>query len=497
MMENNKNLFQQALKYHQTGNLKSAAELYFKIFKRHPEHVDVVFLIGTLYMQTGSLGAANTFLRKAISLKPDHASAHNNFGTVLKEQGALNDAVVSYKKALALKSDYVMAYSNLGNALKEQGKLDEAELNCRRAILLKPDYADAYNNLGSVLQKKDKHDEAISCYSRAVKLKPDCVGAHINRSLAFLLTENFKEGWSEYEWRLHTKNCASRTFQQPRWNGSPLNGKSILVHVEQGFGDSIQFVRYLPMVQALGGYVIFECPENLLRLLNNCAGIDKVIERGDESDVTFDTHIHLLSLPGIFGTTMDSMPADIPYIKVDPVLVKHWRLQFCDNNDFKVGIVWMGRPTYKDHYRSCSLADFAPLAGIPGLKIYSLQKGPASSEVLNPPGEMQITGLEDHLNDFADTAAVMANLDLIISTDTAVVHLAGAIGRPVWTLLHSAPDWRWFLKRNDSPWYPGMRLFRQTKPNDWTDVFGQVKSALLQEISAYRKPNLDSTILHV
>ncbi|MBT6046551.1 MAG: tetratricopeptide repeat protein [Candidatus Scalindua sp.] len=496
-MGNTDNLFQQAFKYHQAGDLTNAAALYLKTLKQHPDHVEATFLIGTLYLQTEDLGAAGIFLRKAISLKSDHAPAYNNLGTVLKGQGALKEAVGNYKRSLIYKPDYAMAHSNLGNALKEQGRFDEAEVSCRQAILLKPDYADAYNNLGSVLQKQNRHEEAIVYYSNAIKLKPDDVGVHINRSLALLLTENFKEGWPEYEWRLHTKNCATRTFKQPRWDGSPLNGKSILVHVEQGFGDSIQFVRYLPMVQALGGYVVFECPKNLLRLLENCAGIDKIIEKESKSKVIFDTHIHLLSLPGIFDTSLDNMPADIPYIEIDPEPVKHWRTKLCHSNDFKIGIVWKGRPTYKDQYRSCSLADFAPLAEIPGLKIYSLQKGPASNETLNPPEGMNITCLDEYLNDFADTSAVIENLDLVISTDTAVVHLAGAMGKPVWTLLHSAPDWRWFLKREYSPWYPGMRLFRQSKLNDWTGVFEEVKSALLQEISACVKDNSNVEVLPV
>jgi hypothetical protein len=294
-------------------------------------------------------------------------------------------------------------------------------------------------------------------------------------------------------------------LNQRRWDGSTLNGKTILVHAEQGFGDTIQFVRYLPMVQTQGGHVIFECQKNLIRLLRDCNGIDKIIEITSKPKVNFDTHISLLSLPGIFGTDLDSIPSDIPYINVDPLLVEHWRKKISDNNDFKIGITWAGRPTYKDRFRSCSLADFAPLAGIHGITFYSLQKGPASKEILNPPEGMEIINLDNDLNDFADTAGIMQNLDLVISTDTAVVHLAGAIGKPVWTLLHSAPDWRWFLSREDSPWYPcprqndvarpdglvgqgqanglaglaGMRLFRQTTHNDWAYVFEKVKQRLL------------------
>ncbi len=506
MVKDNKSMFQEALSLHQTGNFADAETLYNEILETQQEDIDTIFFLGTLKLQQGNLEAARVLLEKVTTLKPDHATAYNNLGTVLKELSQPEEAVKSYNKSITLKPDYAMAHCNSGNLLKELGRFDEAEASCRCAISLQPNYADAHNNLGSTLQKQGKLDEAIISYNRAIELNPDSISARINKSVALLLTENFKEGWPEYEWRLHTKNCIPRTLKQPKWDGSTLNGKSILVHVEQGFGDTIQFVRYLPIVQDQGGYVIFECQKNLIRLLKNCAGIDKIINITSKPNANFDTHIPLLSLPGIFGTSIDSIPSDIPYITVEPRLVEHWQKKISSNSDFKIGITWAGRPTYKDHFRSCSLTDFAPLTAIHGITFYSLQKGPASREVLNPPEGMKIINLENDLNDFADTAAVMKNLDLVISTDTAVVHLAGAIGKPIWTLLHSSPDWRWFLNRDDSPWYPsprqndvtrpddlvgreqanglaersGMRLFRQTNHNDWTETFEKVKQTLLK-----------------
>ncbi|MCP3907085.1 MAG: glycosyltransferase family 9 protein, partial [Oceanicoccus sp.] len=287
-----------------------------------------------------------------------------------------------------------------------------------------------------------------------------------------LLTGNYKKGWPEYEWRLKTKAHRLRDFHKPVWDGSTLNGKTILVHTEQGFGDTIHFIRYLPMIQAQGRNVIFECLPNLTRLLKNSAGINNIIERAPKPTVKYDTHIPLLSLPGIFGTTLDSIPSGIPYITVNSELIEQWRTRFDKDNGFKVGIVWSGnRHNKKDHIRSCTLTDFAPLMEIPGTSFYSLQKGPASAEANNPPKGLEIINLDNEINDFADTAAAIAYLDLVISVDTAVVHLAGALGKPVWTLLHFAPDWRWLLNRNDSPWYPGMQLFRHTKGNDWTELF--------------------------
>jgi hypothetical protein len=260
------------------------------------------------------------------------------------------------------------------------------------------------------------------------------------------------------------------------------------------------------MVRARGGYVIFKCQPDLFRLLRNCKGFDEIIEQipASESAVQFDVHIPLPSLPGIFGTRLNTIPSDTPYIPVNSNLVSQWKLKLGNNDDYKIGIVWAGNPKHKgDRKRSCSLADFAPLADIPGLVFYSLQKKPASTEACNPPENMKLINLENELNDFTDTAAVIANLDLVISVDTAVAHLAGSLGKPVWNLLYFIPDWRWLQNRDDSPWYPrprqnaiglanarlpfvgqglagqaGMRLFRQTRPNDWAGVFEQVKKAL-------------------
>jgi ADP-heptose:LPS heptosyltransferase len=269
------------------------------------------------------------------------------------------------------------------------------------------------------------------------------------------------------------------------WDGKPLNDKAILIHTEQGFGDTIQFVRYLPMVKAQGGRVIFECQQSLCRLLRNCNGIDEIIEKTSANKLSgqSDVHTHLLDLPGIFKTTLKSIPLHIPYITPDPILVDQWASRLKVDDGFKIGIVWAGNPHHtRDHNRSCSLADFAKLADVPGLSLYSLQKGNDSIESDNLLMGMEIVNLENELNDFTDTAAVIANLDLVISVDTAVAHLTGAIGKPVWTLLPFAADWRWLLKRKDSPWYPNMRLFRQNQPGDWSGVFEQVREELIDNL---------------
>ncbi len=463
-----------------------AASCFTKAIELKPEYVEAHSNLGSVLQEQGKLDEAASCFSKAIKLKPEYAEAHSNLGLVLQEQGKLDEAAKSFHLATELNPDHAEVHNNLGTFLQEQGKLDEAAERYKKAIALEPNHAKAHNNLGAALQEQGKYEEAMEYYKRAISLTPDYAEAHMNRSFVLMLTGNLEEGWPEYEWRLHTKDRISRTFQQPRWDGTPLNNSSILVHAEQGLGDTIQFVRYLPMVQAKGGYVIFECQKNLFRLLKNNAGFDEIIEKAsaNEENSHFDVQVPLLSLPGIFGTTFDNIPSNVPYITVDPVPVEEWNAWIGYNDDFKIGIVWAGSPHHKnDRTRSCKLEDFAQLAEIPGLSFYSVQKGPASAEAFNPPGGMKIINLENKMNDFADTAAIIVNLDLVISVDTAVAHLAGALGKPVWNLLPFAPEWRWQLNLADSPWYPGMRLFRQSQPNDWTGVFEQVKKALISELS--------------
>ncbi len=474
--------------YREHGKLGEAVECYRQAVALNPDNPGFHCNLGAALHESGSLDEAILSYKEAVRLDPDYAMAYSNLGSILQEAGKLNEAITIYKKVLTLKPNFVMAYCNLGSALHESGLLHEAKTCYEKAITLNPDYAMAYSNLGSILQEFGNIDEAINNYDRAIALNPDESTAHKNKSIALLLKENFTEGWPEYEWRLQTRTHSLREFREPRWDGTPLNGKSILIHSEQGFGDTIQFIRYLPMVKAQGGHVIFECHKNLFRLLKNCTGTDKVIERSSNlvPEVQFDFHIPLLSLPGLFSTTMDTIPSDGPYITVDSDLVEKWHKIFNHDSNVKIGIAWSGNPSFKNnHNRSCSLSDFATLAEINELSFYSLQKGPTSVENSIAP-MLKITDLKNELkvvadcnNDFADTAAVISNLDLVISTDTAVVHLAGAMGKPVWTLLHSAPDWRWWLKRTDSPWYPSMRLFRQTQLNGWTGVFEQVKESLI------------------
>lgn len=468
----------------ESGNLEEAIESYERAIVLNPDYSEAHTNLGTSLLEEGRPEEAIKCHNRAIELNPDCAEAHNNLGTALMKQGRFDNAITSYNEALFLKPEYAEAHNNLGTSLMAQNKFDAAIISHKRAIELKPDYAEAYNNLGTVLKGVGNPEEAIAYYKQAIELKQDYAQAHLNMAFALLLTKNFKEGLQEYEWRLRLNKHTTETDQKPMWDGSSLNGKSILVYTEQGIGDSIQFVRYLPKVKEQGGYVIFECQQNLCRLLKDCDGIDEIREMASHSKslVKFDAQIPLLSIPRISDVTVDSIPQSQSYIKPDPVLVSHWRAKLNNDNNLKVGIVWAGNPKHvDDRNRSCSLNDFLQLTSISGLTFYSLQKGVASAETNNHPKGIKIVNLDNELNDFADTAAAIDNLDLVIAVDTAVAHLAGAIGKPVWTLLPFVPDWRWMLERSDSPWYPSMRLFRQTQSNDWAGVFNQVKEALIQE----------------
>ncbi len=438
--------------------------------------------LGIALTKQHKLDDAMKCFNRAIALKTDYAEAYYNLGHTLHKSDRFDEAIEAYKRAISIKPHYAKAYYNLGNSLKVLNRVSEAVTCYKQSIAIKPDYVMAHNNLGTVLQEQGKINEAAECYSRAIGLKPDYAEAHLNKAITSLLNGDLENGWREYEWRLQTTNYTLRKFNRPMWDGGLLNGKTILIHTEQGFGDTVQFIRYLPMLQALGGRVIFECLKSLTSLLKNCAGIDRITEKKSSGKLpdNFDVHAPLLSLPGLIGTTLESIPSDGPYIDAGPDLIDKWRIRLDDDNKYKIGIVWAGNPNHmNDHSRSCPLSHFASLSEISGLSFYSLQKGEASADINNPSNGIEITNIDIDLNDFTDTAAVIANLDLVISVDTVVAHLAGAIGKPVWTLLPFAPDWRWLLNRSDSPWYPSMRLFRQTRPDDWAGVFEQVKEALI------------------
>src|SRR2546425_987433 len=381
-------------------------------------------------------------------------------------------------------------HHDMGEAYRLTGKLEDAIASYRLALALKPDDAMAHNNLGNVLLDQGKLAEAIACFRHALALKPDYVHAHAGLGLALLRAGDLSHGFTEYEWRWRVKEfeqqCAGLILPQPFWDGSELNGRTILLYAEQGFGTTIQFIRYAPLVARRGGRVIVACQPELVRLLASVDGTAQVVsEREPLPD--FDLHAPLLSLPRIIGTTLETIPSQCPYLS--PPESSSVKVEATPDVKLKVGIVWAGLPIHRnDRNRSCPLSYFLKLADLPGVAVYSLQKQPRAAGLGEVTPGMAVYDLSDQIGDWADTAAAICQLDLVLTVDTGVAHLAGALGRPVWVLLpHVGVDWRWMDRRADSPWYPSMKLFRQKVPGDWPGLFARVSGELQTLLGSYSK----------
>jgi len=461
-----------------------AIEFYEKAIHLNAALFEAYINLGNIFTEKRQFGEAILNYQKAIQVEPLSPDAYSSLGIALLKAERYNEAVICCRKALELAPQNADMHYNFGIALQEQGILDDAITCYRKASEMNPGDAETLNNLAFALQENRRPHEALPYYRKALQLDPGYTTAHWNLSLALLLTGNFREGWREYEWRWGTKYLLSskRDFAQPLWDGSDLKGRTILLHAEQGFGDTFQFVRYAPLVAGLGANVVLECQKPVAALMQSVGGIQHVIARGEELPA-FDIHCPLLSLPLAFDTTLETVPATVPYISADSSLSAKWRDRLKDDDsEMKIGIAWAGNPGFKQNrYRNIPLHFFIPVAGLPGVSLYSLQKGEESAMANNPPGQMKVVDYTGDINDFSDTAAFMENLDLIISVDTAVAHLAGAMGKRVWTLLPFSPEWRWLLEREDSPWYPTMKLFRQSSKGDWASVIDRVVQELRRE----------------
>jgi tetratricopeptide (TPR) repeat protein len=500
-----------------------------RLIERVPQRAMAWLLLAHVRHGRGDDDAAMDLLRRAIGLDPKLAPAHNDLGTLLQAQGRFDEAEACYRRAIELNDRFAEAMSNLGALLATRGRLDdaanwyghaishdaqlapahnnlgamlarlhrsdEAEAAHRRAIALKPDFPDAHYNLGVALQDQGKFEDALACYDKAIALKSDLVDAHWNRAYVMLTLGRYAEGWREHEWRWRRKEQPPRSYPKPLWRGEPLADKTILLHAEQGMGDAVQFMRYVPLVAARGGRVVLQVPEPLLRVAQVSLGHCVKVQSDAEMLPAFDLHAPLLSLPVAFGTTLETIPADIPYIKTDTSAVARWREHLAGAKGLKVGLVWAGSPQHKnDRNRSIALERLAPLFGAAGVSWFSLQVGERKADLARLPSGT-VTDLSGQLTDFAETAAAVANLDLVIAVDTATAHIAGALGRPVWVLVPFVPDWRWLIGRDDSPYYPSARLFRQPARGDWDSVVLRVRRALGERTGATAKPSPGSARL--
>ena len=468
-----------ALAQFNAGRLAEAEVICRKILAERPNDIGGLNLLGKLLRQSRLLDGAIAAFRKSVELNPNQAEAHAELGVCLIQARNPAAAVEPCRKAIAIDPSLAAAHNNLGACLRFLGQFEEAAAACRRAIELRPDYARAMTNLGAALAELGRNAEAVQFHSRAIELEPNLNEAHWNLAMASLRLGDLRRGFSEYEWRFKGPDGVNLSrYTQPRWDGGDLAGKTILLHGEQGMGDIIQFVRYVPLVAAKKGKIILVCHPELCRLLGNMRFVSQAIPF-EATPPPYDVFCPTLSLPFMFGTTQVTIPAYTPYIYPQADLVQRWAQRLGPRGTARVGLVWSGRPEFKDNAaRSMRLEQLAPLGAVKGIEFHSLQKGPASREALNPPAGMRLVNHGEYLTDFAETAALLANLDLIISVDTAPAHLAGAVGKPVWVLLHNPADWRWMLQRSDNPWYPTMVLFRQTSPGQWNDVIGRVAQGL-------------------
>ena len=473
----NPELLSTALQHYHDGNLAEAEQVYRQVLQQQPDQADALHVLGVILCQTKRYEEAIAHLRHLTNLQPDFAEGWGNLGGALQEQQQWEDAIACYQRSLRLNPANPNVHQNLSVALLDLNRPETAIHHAEQVVAARPDSADAFYNLGFALRRSNRVPEAIAAYRRAIALQPDFVNAHKNLGHALLLIGDFISGFVEYQWRWQQEGWTVRPFTQPEWDGSDLNGKTILLHAEQGMGDTLQFIRYAPLVKAYGGRVIVECQEPLLRLLTHAPGIDQLIPQ-DAPLPPFDLHAPLLNLPRILSTTLETIPANIPYLPDSTSTFPLPTLAPCPLPlaPFKIGLVWAGNPSHRNNrFRSCRLEQFQPLFDLANITFYSLQKGDATAELS---ADLPVHDLGSELQDFADTAAAIAQLDLIITVDTAVAHLAGALGKPVWVLLAFAPDWRWMIDRTDSPWYPTLRLFRQPQPGDWESVMQQVKTAL-------------------
>jgi Tfp pilus assembly protein PilF len=533
-----------ALREYHAERMAEVERLCLQILTFDVRHADGLYLLGMAGFKTKRYEMAERMIRRAIAANPHHAFYHSNLGNALKAQNKLDEAVPCYERAIEIKPDHEEACYNLANTLLTQKKLDEAVALYQRALKIKPGYVDALCNLGTAYRQQKRLTEAIDCFERALllapehpdlccnlgdalhaqgkvdeaigwyqrtlklnpehskacnclcnaffdkgdliestawceralALEPDFGDARMNQCLLQLLQGDYLNGWRNYEvrWKVYTP----RTSPQPRWLGAPLRGARVLLHAEQGLGDSLQFLRYVPLVQAAGGKVMLDLPAKLHRLARGLPGVLALVNTGEPLPY-FDCHCPLMSLPLALGTTLQTVPAQVPYLSAPPEALAAAAALPWPASGLKVGLAWTGNPDHpKNRFRSVPLELLEPLFNLPGVHFFSLQMGPAAAELAAR--KLPITDLAPVTGDMADTAAQMANLDLIVTIDTSMAHLAGALARPVWVLLGYSPDWRWLMDREDSPWYPTARLFRQPRDGDWRPVIDRVRTALLE-----------------
>ena len=478
--------FQAAMALHQKGDLVEAKTLYERILEKDPLYFDALHLMGVIHHQNGELAKAQTFFERAMDVRSDFAPRHSHYGLTLKKMNRLKEALDFFNRAISLDSNLSSAHNNRGNVLQDLGEFEAALISYQRAIAIDPSYFPAYVSSGAVLHGLRRFDEALAAYDKVLEANPHHPDARYNKALALLLLGRFEEGLRFYEARKKLGAWTVKLFPENKlWNGDFSNkNKKLLIYGEQGLGDTLQFMRYAHLLAEMGFNVLF-APQKSLKALAASLGSTMEIVDIDDASIQFDCHCPLLSLPLAFNTSLQTIPNATPYITSDKDHVAKWRARIGDHG-FKIGICWQGGNSSIDLGRSFALSHFQSISEISDVRLISLHKGEGESQLKNLPDGMVVETLGSDFDSgphaFIDTAAVMKCCDLVITSDTAIAHLAGVLGVKTWVALKYVPDWRWFLDREDSPWYPTMRLFRQRSAGDWGGVFEAIKSRLLDDM---------------
>jgi tetratricopeptide (TPR) repeat protein len=442
-----------------------------------PNYLPAQRLLAELLRERNDLAGALASYERLFALDADNAITHNNFGLLLCKAKRFDEARESFARARALRPDDPAIRFNELTVLPNDSGLAEAIDCCRQALEQNPDNANVHTNLSVSLQFAGRYDEAVDYAERAIAIDPEHYQARFNLSLLLLLRSEFAPGWREYEYRWRLPEVTKPNYRQPMWAGEDLEGRTILLQSEQGLGDTIQCLRYVPMVLARGGRVVLRVERVLVRLAASLAG-NVVITPTNARVPEFDLWCPLLSLPRVFDTRVDSIPAPVPYLHARKAIAERWRRRLAGLPGLKVGLVWAGSANHiNDARRSVKLERLKPLFDIPGVTFVSLQVGPRSADLAALPSGASLD-LSAELSDFAETAGAILNLDLVIAVDTSAAHLSGALGKPAWVMLPFSPDWRWLLGRDDNPWYPSLRLYRQRAPADWDGVIARVGTDL-------------------
>lgn len=502
----------------QLGHFTQARDLCQQVVTAQPRHAEALHLLGIVLHHGGDSAGAIEMLQRAVAARPDVPLYYSNLGEMLRLARRLDEAVAageravalhpgyahalnnlgiayydrreyeraaeSYRRALARDPTFAEAHNNLGNAYRSQLKLEESIASFDRALRLKPGYVDAVANQASALHLSGRIDDAIAAYRRAIAMQPMHANAHSGIGLLYLMNGDFAEGWYEYEWRFRSSEASAPTLPGVVWGGESLQNRRILVYSEQGFGDALQFCRYLPLLRERGATVFLRVPPALNALLAESMPWLQISSEAKAPLPAYDCHCALLSLPHRFETRMESIPATVPYLRPPEAALKRWAERIpATPGELKVGIVWAGSKLHvNDLNRSIPLPTWAPLLAVEGVRFFSLQVGDETRQLAEAPAQ-KATDLSPLLTDYAETAAAVAQLDLVISVDTSVVHLAGALARPTWILIPTVPDWRWLRARDDNPWYPTVRLFRQAAIFEWEPVLTRVAQELAAAVT--------------